>query len=271
MSFQKVVRSLTRHTLGRQHNLVPTGGLSGVYPCVSVTGRDIHREKIQEVVCTHYSNYRGLSTTAGVANDLGALISREIKEENDSDNIVMPADLKELMEQVSDDWRIISDSATIQMFKKEPISSGGKVSLSFHCQDSISMDDMLPDDEELFAAGEEEEHSVAFRFQVRVTRAGKTLVMNCVSMDSETSVERVFLDKESMTSNNNNTTLSNDVYQGPEFVELAQDVQDSFTEFVQTDCGVNENVAAFVSMYSDYKEQTEYVDWLNGVKSIINP
>ena len=170
------------------------------------------------------------------------------------------------MEQVSDDWRIMSDSATIQMFKKEPISGGGKVSISFHCQDSISMDDMLPDDEELFE--DDEENSVAFQFQVRVTRTGKTLVMNCVSMDSEASVERVFVEKDSMASNT--TNLDAAVYKGPEFSELAQDVKESFTDFVQTDCGVNENVATFISMYADYKEQTEYVDWLNGVKAILN-
>jgi hypothetical protein len=46
-------------------------------------------------------------------------------------------------------------------------------------------------------------------------------------------------------------------------------MQDAFNEFLHTDCGVTSDVATFIAMYADYKEQTQYTRWLKLTQSII--
>ena len=59
------------------------------------------------------------------------------------------------------------------------------------------------------------------------------------------------------------------VAQGPEFTELEEDFQDSLVAYVREECGIDEDVAAFISMYADFKEQNSYVNWMKQVKSIL--
>jgi len=59
------------------------------------------------------------------------------------------------------------------------------------------------------------------------------------------------------------------IFQGPIFRELAEDLQDSFVSYVQEECGVTTDVAAFISMYADYKEQLQYINWLKAVHSLV--
>lgn len=58
--------------------------------------------------------------------------------------------------------------------------------------------------------------------------------------------------------------------QGPEFTELAEDLQESFQKYVVEECGVDESVAAYISMYSDYNEQEEYVSWMKTAINILD-
>ena len=58
--------------------------------------------------------------------------------------------------------------------------------------------------------------------------------------------------------------------QGPEFTELAEDLQESFQKYVVEECGVDESVAAYISMYSDYREQEEYVSWMKTAIDILD-
>jgi complement component 1 Q subcomponent-binding protein, mitochondrial len=50
-------------------------------------------------------------------------------------------------------------------------------------------------------------------------------------------------------------------YQGPEMHELPEEMQEALSSFL-ADRGVNEELASFVGQYQDYKEQREYVGWL---------
>ena len=69
-------------------------------------------------------------------------------------------------------------------------------------------------------------------------------------------------------SNNNNENKY--LYQGPEFTELAEDLQESFQTYVVEECGVDEDVTAFISMYADYREQEEYVAWMKTAIDILD-
>lgn len=56
----------------------------------------------------------------------------------------------------------------------------------------------------------------------------------------------------------------------PEFTELAEDLQESFQTYVIEECGIDEDVTAFISMYSDYREQEEYVQWMKTAVDILD-
>ncbi|KAF8652341.1 hypothetical protein AX16_004446 [Volvariella volvacea WC 439] len=58
------------------------------------------------------------------------------------------------------------------------------------------------------------------------------------------------------------------LYIGPQFDTLDVAVQEEFEKYLQ-ERGVNESVALFIPEYAEWKEQNEYVGWLNNVKSFV--
>ena len=63
--------------------------------------------------------------------------------------------------------------------------------------------------------------------------------------------------------------IAETLYQGPDFTELAEDLQDAFHTYLEEEVGVNKDVAAFISMYTDYKEQCQYVQFLEDAQNIL--
>ncbi|KAG1775566.1 mitochondrial glycoprotein [Suillus placidus] len=59
------------------------------------------------------------------------------------------------------------------------------------------------------------------------------------------------------------------LYIGPQFDTLDVSVQEEIEKWVQ-ERGINENLATFVPEYSEYKEQKEYVRWLDNVKNFVD-
>ncbi|KAL0959769.1 hypothetical protein HGRIS_011459 [Hohenbuehelia grisea] len=59
------------------------------------------------------------------------------------------------------------------------------------------------------------------------------------------------------------------LYIGPQFDTLDVAVQEEFEKFLQ-ERGINESVALFIPEYAEYKEQKEYVQWLESVKNFID-
>jgi len=160
------------------------------------------------------------------------------------------------------------DGSAIRLIRKD--TTAGKVSIVFHCQDTVDDDEEEVDYEEE-EEDEEEESSVPNRFSVTLSKRGNTMVISCLSKDGKAVVESV-----AVTNEDADTVVANGIddqlYQGPEYSELSESVQDAFENFVREDvgCGVNDDVAAFISMYADYREQCEYVRWLKSVKSMVN-
>lgn len=193
---------------------------------------------------------------------LSSLIIREIAEEKKVNPLKMPQELVELKQSLASKWDIVDGSetggsgATIKMFKKTPLSSGGKVTVSFHCQDSMPNEDMF--DEEL----SEEELAPSLRFDVSVSKAGKFMHISCINQDASAIVDGIVFSDAA-------DSINEDFYRGPVLEDLPDDVRDALDEYVQVECGVDEDVAAFASMYADYREQAEYIQWLNDVKSIV--
>jgi len=59
------------------------------------------------------------------------------------------------------------------------------------------------------------------------------------------------------------------LYIGPQFDTLDVGVQEEFEQFLQ-ERGVNEQLASFIPLYAEHKEQREYVKWLSNVKEFID-
>jgi len=59
------------------------------------------------------------------------------------------------------------------------------------------------------------------------------------------------------------------LYLGPSFEHLDMNVQEQFESYLR-ERGIAEGLALFISEYSEFKEQQEYVRWLEGVKSFVS-
>lgn len=146
------------------------------------------------------------------------------------------------------------------------ISDQSKVQLSFHCQDTV--EDVMEEMEEF---EEDEEQSSPVRFTVTVTKAGKTLTFACFTEYGEVKIEGVSTTQSSTkTVHENQGTLPKVEYQGPDYPELASDLQAAFATYLEVECGVTEDVAAFIAMFTDYREETQYVNFLKEAQSIIS-
>lgn len=191
------------------------------------------------------------------------ILAREAKEEKDSGNLSMPDDLAALKADLEKNWKIVEDGATTNLFLKDK-----KVQISFHCQDTV--EENFFEEENAEEEGEEPMNSV--QFCVTVSKAGKTLVLNCVSEYGEARIESVLTSStapEAVHANQGNLPERSQ-YQGPEFTELAEDLQEAFTAYLEKECGVNSDVASFIAMFSDYREQLQYAQFLKDAQSIIS-
>jgi len=200
------------------------------------------------------------------------ILKRELQEEKESGSSEMPDFLLELQSKIQKDWSIMDDpdSGNVKMVKKTSMENGSKVILLFHCQDSVDDDDDGGEyHEEGEGEDEAEEPSPAVRFIVSLSKAGNTMVFNCLSFGTTMSIESVATTKEDVDSILSRGKVADKAYQGPELFELADDLQDAFATYLQDDCGIDSDISSFIGMYSDYKEQLEYSKWLTMAKSII--
>lgn len=211
------------------------------------------------------------------------LLQREIAEEAANPLNTMPTDLSELKNILSEHWTIVegskassNDGATVKMYKKENLSNGSKVTLTFHCQDSLNAEELGFLDSAVHEAseavggnggeeGEEEEESTPIKFDVTVSRAGKVMHLSCTSEAAEASIDGI-----TISSSEKATENDEDLYRGPMLEDLPEDVKDALDQYLEEECGVNEDVAAFIAMYADYREQMEYINWLKDVKKIVD-
>jgi hypothetical protein len=124
------------------------------------------------------------------SKDLSDILKREFDEEESQGNAVMPEELAELKATVEEDWNIVDSeldgsSATLKLFRR---TGAAKVAITVHCQDTIAAES--EEGEEYFDE-DEEEPPVSVRFTVTVQRAGRTMVLTCLSEDATATVERV--------------------------------------------------------------------------------
>ena len=215
-------------------------------------------------------------STSGAAKDgLLDILERERAEEEMNASSQMPEDLVELKKLISKDWKIVEDpdDGVIRLVRSSATSTtttGLKVQVSFHCQDVVedepSYDEEDPEEEE-----DREEPSMPNRFTVIVSKAGQTMLFSCLSVDAMAQIQSVAMtNSDDEVSLLNNGSVPAKDYQGPEFFELAQDLQSAFQQFLETDVGINQDVSSFIAMYADYKEQEHYIRFLERSKRLLS-
>lgn len=188
------------------------------------------------------------------------ILAREHAEELSSGPVdSMPTELADLHRKLKASWKIVDDGAFTRMYQT---SAGLKVQVSFHCQDQV-MDEMDEEEDE-----DDEEMARPVRFSVTVTKAGKTLVFTCLSEDAMLKIQSVVTTTEDAETVSRTGSIDKSRYQGPEFTELAEDLQDAFHDFLN-EIGVDEDVAVFASMYSDFREELEYVKFLEDAQTVL--
>ena len=179
------------------------------------------------------------------ATQLSECMDAELAEEEENETTTMPAFLQELKSQIEEDWRIVEgmsdeDGSAIRMIRKD--TTAGKVSIVFHCQDTVDDDgeaDYEEEEEEAEEEEEEEESSAPNRFSVTLSKRGNTMVISCLSQGGQAIVESV-----AVTNEDADTVVANGIddqlYQGPEYSELSESVQDAFENFVREDVAKDE-------------------------------
>jgi len=209
------------------------------------------------------------------SDNLAHLIARELEDEESSGNNVLPTEAAKLKKIIEKDWSIV-DKPSIgyaTLYKKDN-PNGMKIAIQFHCQDTENPDSAenpLDGDDE----GDEEndqgaEESGSLRFMVSCNKAGKNMVIGCITGGGQAEVETVVVRDGDTVDEGFILRGTEHLYQGPEFYDLASDLQESFNVFLQEDCGVDETVSSFLVMYTDFKEQTEYEHWLKTIHGVVN-
>jgi complement component 1 Q subcomponent-binding protein len=194
------------------------------------------------------------------------ILAKEEQEEHHLGNTELPAELADLKATIEQDWRVVENGATTSLYKKV---HSHKVHLSFHCQDTV--EEMISEYGETEVVDDDEEVSAPVRFTITVSKAGKSLVFSGFSEYGQIKIEGVSTTAVSPeTIHENQGTLAKTEYQGPDFLELAEELQEQLHVYLDEECGVNADVAAFIAMYSDYREEMCYVNWLKETQAIVS-
>jgi len=150
-------------------------------------------------------------------------------------------------------------------------------------EDSALGDEELPAHEREAIEAEEgadgegvegEETPIPCRLNVVVEKgAGKgCLNIEAVAQDGQIMVENFYYFKDPKIAHSSDAEAAHkaqDVYPGPPFGSLDQDLQDLMERYLE-ERGVNQALALFVPDYMDVKEQREYQAWLKDVKNFID-
>jgi complement component 1 Q subcomponent-binding protein len=107
---------------------------------------------------------------------------------------------------------------------------------------------------------------------VTIEKEGKgCLVLNTVAQDGYLHVDAVrhFKQGEFDLQSESVGEQRQDLYMGPVFEELEEDLQATFSRYLE-ERGIDTALATFLPDYVDYKEQKEYVHWLRQVNDFVS-
>ncbi|KAF2838618.1 mitochondrial glyco protein [Patellaria atrata CBS 101060] len=151
-------------------------------------------------------------------------------------------------------------------------TTGGNVKVA--PEDSVAPADRPELDDEQYD-DEQPTPGFAARVNVTITRDNKpgALMIECMAQDGDMLIENIYCFPDAELADAK--TAEKDwarrgLYTGPPFGNLDDDLQILFERYLD-ERGVNTGMALFVPDYIDFKEQKEYIRWLDNVKAIVEP
>ncbi|KAG7094969.1 hypothetical protein E1B28_005769 [Marasmius oreades] len=140
--------------------------------------------------------------------------------------------------------------------------------------ESLNNEEALERDEEPEEHDEEVLNSFPIRVSVSVTKASTlgSLSVDMLVQDGHFVIDNITSYRDSKIGTE--LTAEADwkrrgIYIGPQFDTLDVGLQEEFNKWLE-ERGINDSVALFIPEYAEYKEQVEYVRWLEGVKGFID-
>jgi len=137
-------------------------------------------------------------------------------------------------------------------FKGEQISIDSSVNL----QDALALGDDVEEGE-----GEDEYETNDVQFNVTVTKAGNSLVFECISDGTYWDIRHVSMEPAS-------GLASETSYSGPRYEELDTQLMDNFRTYLE-ERGISEEVGEYLRHLIYDKEQQEYMGWLEKVEKFV--
>ena len=175
------------------------------------------------------------------------------------------ADMDEDVALSDEDGDLMEDQPRPRQTINQSGAKGGSVDVM--AEDSIAPADALREDGEAMAEQRDSSDSPAFpaRLTIIVTKPGKgALQITASAEDGLIEIQDVFYfqNADLAEANTPETIHARDhLYAGPPFANLDADLQAMMERYLD-ERGIDAELATFVPDYIDYKEQREYVQWL---------
>ncbi|KAH9823409.1 mitochondrial glycoprotein [Melampsora americana] len=147
-----------------------------------------------------------------------------------------------------------------------------KIRILFSCSDIERIDE----DEEIELENEENEkpeiESTRVRTAISIIKSGKGgMVIDSTTDGLSFEIDNVsFYDDEhlALDESSENDWKRRGLYIGPTFLDLDEDLQTGFTQFLE-ERGIGSELASVVANLAEHKEQKEYVSWLSKMSQFI--
>ncbi|CEI97241.1 hypothetical protein G6F70_004400 [Rhizopus microsporus] len=223
-------------------------------------------------VARPFSSSFARMSTGSVDSDLVHKLDEELQYEKSNEE-PEPEFIKEFLEANSfklEDKPGVDEVSLTRTFGNEKI----RVLFSISDINNTPSESFLPEDDMIEPGNEEEEEIVSFpvRASVTIEKDGQGAVtIDTVAQDGEIVIESVMYYKDNKLANEQSAEADwqrRGLYIGPQFSELDENLQQLYERYLE-ERGINSALANFLPDYIEYKEQKEYIQWLDNMKKFV--
>ncbi|KAG6972240.1 hypothetical protein JG688_00004074 [Phytophthora aleatoria] len=221
------------------------------------------------VRCTSSMGMRALQTREKAS--LVNVLKREIEEEKA--NCFEEQELENLRLKVEKVFSLQETPGCMDVVLQGTVGADS-IKIKFNAQDTVELEededyDDEDEEDESNESGddeefeeEEEDELPGIRFTADITRDNKGMQFDCVA-SSNLTVERLRYLKDFAKEAEDET-----LYFGPNFIDLELDAQDKFYEYL-AERNIDDELAQFITQFADYKEQREYLAFLEDTETFV--
>ncbi|CEG79525.1 hypothetical protein RMATCC62417_13979 [Rhizopus microsporus] len=223
-------------------------------------------------VARPFSSTFARMSTGSVDSDLVHKLDEELQYEKSNEESE-PEFIKEFLEANSfklEDKPGVDEVSLTRTFGNEKI----RVLFSISDINNTPSESFLPEDDMIEPGNEEDEEIVSFpvRASVTIEKDGQGAVtIDTVAQDGEIVIESVMYYKDNKLANEQSAEADwqrRGLYIGPQFSELDENLQQLYERYLE-ERGINSALANFLPDYIEYKEQKEYIQWLDNMKKFV--